>query len=596
MDTKPTTKLKKGVSLFYAVIQCYRYSFGASFLLLLISILNGILPSMMIYVVSSFLDSASSIVTSNPKIYSLTFSSLVIIGYYAFNSISNIVERYANSCIENSLSTEYKPIMVEKIASYKYEWIEDRKINDLTQRVFENMEEYFTDITYEFNVSIRIAIQTIGILSILWSQQWWLVPFFLILIIPLVVLSFRGGKYIYEIDQESTMLTRMIKYLSDILTNRDSGPERVLFRFTKGVDSIFCKTHLKRTNITTEAIARAEIKTKCCVTILNMFLVLCLFMLMQNVQKGLLSGGLYISIVGTMITLVRSNAGVLARISIKISSYISFMDDFMCFLLIDGDKEYLSFKEQDVDFNIIQIRDLSFHYPNTEEYVLRHVNLTLEKGKIYALIGINGAGKTTLIKILTGLYDNYEGEVLINGINIKLINNNYLRNLFSVVYQDYARYALTLKDNITLGKGEKELNDIIRQCGLSDLIKRIPGGINTHMGKFETDGVDVSGGEWQKIAIARALYKDSPFLLLDEPTSSLSPMMESNVYRQVAEIVKNRAVLFISHRLGFTQIADVIYVISKGEVIEEGTHQELMERHGLYAEMFNSQKEWYENE
>ena len=116
------------------------------------------------------------------------------------------------------------------------------------------------------------------------------------------------------------------------------------------------------------------------------------------------------------------------------------------------------------------------------------------------------------------------------------------------------------------------------------------------MGKFETDGVDVSGGEWQKIAIARALYKDSPFLLLDEPTSSLSPMMESNVYRQVAEIVKNRAVLFISHRLGFTQIADVIYVISKGEVIEEGTHQELMERHGLYAEMFNSQKEWYENE
>lgn len=220
--------------------------------------------------------------------------------------------------------------------------------------------------------------------------------------------------------------------------------------------------------------------------------------------------------------------------------------------------------------------------------------MRFDKGKSYALIGLNGAGKTTLTRILTGLYKDYEGEILIDGKNIREYDKDYLRNLFSIVYQDFARYPLSLRDNITFSSLEGNLEEVIHLSGLEQMIEGLPNGLDTHLDKLEDDGVEISGGQWQKIAIARALYMGSPFIILDEPTASLSPQMENMIYTKFAELAKESTVLLISHRLGSTKISDILYVLDQGKVVEEGSHQELMEMEWLYARMFNSQKEWYD--
>lgn len=426
-------------------------------------------------------------------------------------------------------------------------------------------------------------------------QKWWLVPIFVLIICPLLLISFKGGEKIYEIDKESTLLTRVIGYLSEVLTSRQTSPERILFGFTRGVDKRFQEMHLKRSNITTKVIALWYLKSRLCIIILNVFLIICMFVLLGNVRSGAMTSGLYISIVGSIITLVRSNALSLTRISIEMSGHQAFMRDFRTFLLLEGEKGVLTFKKLPVDFKYIEVRNLAFKFPNSDKYILNGVNLRFDKGKSYALIGLNGAGKTTLTRILTGLYNNYEGEILIDGKNIREYDKDYLRNLFSIVYQDFGRYSLSLRENITFGRTDGNLEEIISLAGLEQMVECLSNGVDTQLGKLQDDGIDISGGEWQKIAIARALYMGCPFVVLDEPTASLSPRMENMIYTKFAEISKESTVLLISHRLGSTKISDVLYVLDQGKVVEEGSHQHLMDIDGLYAKMFRSQKEWYDD-
>jgi ATP-binding cassette subfamily B protein len=589
-----TGRLKK-LPLFYAIEQCYRYAAGATLANTILKFLDGIIPPLMVYGISSFINAAISMTSPKPQYSTIIISTIIIVLYYIYSHFSEIMNRYTMASISNSLNTKYKPEMVEKIASYKYEWMEDPKIQDLTQMVVDNMENNFTTILFEINTILNITIQIIGILIILFMQKWWLVLVFLLVFCPLLIISFKGGAKIYEVDKESTLLTRVIGYLSDILTNRQSSSERILFGFTPGVDKKYKDMHLRRSNVTTKVIALWEGKVKLCIFIMNIFLIICMFAMIDNVSSGAMTSGLYISIIGSIITLVRSNASILTRISINMAGHQAFMHDFKTFLLLEGEMGVLSYKKRTVDFQCIEVKNLTFKFPNSDKYILNGVNLRFDKGKSYALIGLNGAGKTTLTRILTGLYNDYEGEILIDGKNIREYDKDYLRNLFSIVYQDFGRYSVSLRENITFGRTDGNLDEVIHLAGLGQMVEGMPNGLDTHLGKLQNDGIDISGGEWQKIAIARALYMGCPFIVLDEPTASLSPMMENLIYTKFAEISKKSTVLLISHRLGSTKISDILYVLDQGKVVEEGSHQHLMVMNGLYAKMFNSQKEWYDD-
>ncbi len=245
---------------------------------------------------------------------------------------------------------------------------------------------------------------------------------------------------------------------------------------------------------------------------------------------------------------------------------------------------------------VFTFEKVSFSYPGSSRKVLDEVSFEIRFRDVVAIVGENGAGKTTIVSLLCRLYDPTGGRILLNGTDIRRFDYNAYAGLFSVVSQDYKMFTLTVRENIMLGATgtETHLQNAVQKVGLTGLAEKWPHGLDTMLIKeFDPDGVDVSGGESQKIALARGICRNTPFLILDEPTSALDPLGERQVYDTIMELSDKRTVVFISHRLSSTQFADKILVLENGRLAESGTHTELMAHNGRYRELFEAQAEYY---
>lgn len=253
-------------------------------------------------------------------------------------------------------------------------------------------------------------------------------------------------------------------------------------------------------------------------------------------------------------------------------------------------------KRRDRNYQV-EFRNVSFKYPGSDNYVLRNVNMKFEIGKRLAVVGMNGSGKTTFIKLLCRLYDPTEGEILLNGIDIRKYNYREYMDIFSVVFQDFQLLSLKLGENVA-GKvdyDKKLVIDCLEKAGFADRFIKMKDGTETYLYKdYSKDGVDVSGGEAQKIAIARALYKDAPFIVLDEPTAALDPIAEAEIYSKFDEIAGDKTAIYISHRLSSCKFCDEIAVFHEGAVIQQGSHSELVaDENGKYYELWHAQAQYY---
>lgn len=248
----------------------------------------------------------------------------------------------------------------------------------------------------------------------------------------------------------------------------------------------------------------------------------------------------------------------------------------------------------------IRLENVCFQYPYTDKNALNNVSLEIEKGSHVAIVGLNGSGKTTLVKILMGLLKPDQGKVYMNHEDVSMWNTNSYNSKISAVFQDYGRYNLTLKENITLSdvnlKADDDyLRDKMEEAGFNYQKESIAGQLDIMLGR-EFNGIDLSGGEWQRLAIARGIYRTSDFIVLDEPTAAIDPIEEANVYKRFEEISKDKTVLVVTHRLGSVKSADRIIVLNEGEIIEDGSHEELLKQNGFYSNMFLAQAEWYKRE
>ncbi|MDE6640757.1 MAG: ABC transporter ATP-binding protein/permease [Acetatifactor sp.] len=312
---------------------------------------------------------------------------------------------------------------------------------------------------------------------------------------------------------------------------------------------------------------------------------------------GLISVGSVLQYIAAFWQLCRNISdmmGVYVNVEIQ-SRYLSLFEDFMEL----ENKKYegtLPVEKREDNRYEIEFKDVSFRYPNSTEDVLSHVNAKFRIGEKTAIVGQNGAGKTTFIKLLCRLYDPTKGEILLNGINIRYYDYREYMSLFSVVFQDFWLFSLSIAENVAVSTeyDEERVIDCIRQAGLGERLGELPEGIRTNLYQLQENGIEISGGEAQKLAIARALYKDAAFVVLDEPTSALDPVSEYDIYRRFNELVEEKTAVYISHRMSSCRFCDNIFVFDKGRIIQKGSHETLMREDGRYRELWNAQAQYYQ--
>ena len=294
------------------------------------------------------------------------------------------------------------------------------------------------------------------------------------------------------------------------------------------------------------------------------------------------------------VTGIFSGLGELHRQSLDLSTLREFVETSEMFRFEDG--KPLVVKQNHL--YTIELRDVSFRYPGAEKDTLSHVNLTIRPGEKLAVVGRNGAGKTTLIKLLCGLYDPTQGQVLLDGEDIRQYNRRDYYKHFSAVFQQFSRLAGTMAENVAQTQGKNvdlpRMWDCLERAGMADKIRELPRQENTQLGReVYLDGIDLSGGQMQRLMLARALYKNAPVVVLDEPTAALDPIAESDLYQKYSGLTGNRTSVYISHRLASTRFCDRVLLIENGGIAEEGTHKELLEQGGRYAYLFNLQSKYY---
>jgi ATP-binding cassette subfamily B protein len=265
-------------------------------------------------------------------------------------------------------------------------------------------------------------------------------------------------------------------------------------------------------------------------------------------------------------------------------------------------QEFMNLPEREgantnVSCETFELSNMSFKYPNQTKYALKNINLKINKNESIAIVGENGAGKSTIVKLLMGLYLPTEGEAKIDGVQTSDIDPNYLFKNTSSVFQNFIKYKLSLKDNVYLANTKEEFNnakfdDCIEKADFNMSGVILDNGIDTVLSK-EFGNVDLSGGQWQRLAIARGLYKNYNFIVLDEPTAAIDPLEEREVYNKFIEISQNKTSIIVTHRLGSARLANRIVVMKDGEIDDIGTHNELMNKKGYYFNLFTSQAKWY---
>ena len=497
----------------------------------------------------------------------------------------------------NKLERKMKILLVDKTSSMELSCYENPTFYDkyvLASRdipyKLSNMAWYVSDL-----VGTVIGMMLYG--SLLFTMD----PLFIIFaIIPLfsTFLKKKGNELWHKHSNEDTVQHRRAQYAQRIFYSADyakemrltNAKEFMLERYDEASDGRM--DIVKRYGFKEMLI---DVTTSSLTEVISNPLAI-IFAVFRTFVSGVLGIGDCAVVINSVNSLTSTFTGITNRYY-SIHGQALFFEDFKTFMAYEPkmkDKENAVKPER----GLIKLENVSFKYDGSDNYVLKNVNISLNKNEKIALVGHNGAGKSTLIKLLLRLYDPTDGRVTVNGVDVRDCIAKDYRSMFSVVFQDFKTLALPVFENVLMRprqEGDEErVIDALKKSGVYDRIMELPNGIESMLTKeFDEDGAVLSVGESQKLAIAHAFLKDAPYVILDEPSSALDPIAESEMYSNMMKMGENKGMIFISHRLSSAVSADKIYMLENGEVIEQGTHSELMERNGKYADMFRKQAQNY---
>lgn len=525
--------------------------------------------------------------------------SLLILGNFAFN----IINKFFDGLVEvknQEVVCGFYDIINAKVVDMDFENVEDPEVLDLKERALFaiNNEGAIWILIEDFSKIISQAISIVGLAFIISILN----PLIIALILVIIALNTSIYAKIQKIEffdnQRSIPSNRAFGYYGTLTADFSLGKDIRLYNMAPLILGKIKKFSSKIVEIGAKLYSTKGKYTG----VTNINLQLQIVIVYGYLCYKVIYSGLGI---GNFTMYASAAAGFTAALSLFINEFVDIGNQCRNLQLYRDFEARVSqndrtgkamgnIKKYDIEF-----KNVSFKYPRSKEYTLKNISIKIHSGEKLSVVGRNGAGKTTFIKLLTRLYEPTEGEILLDGKNIKEYDYKEYVRLLSVVFQDFKLFAMTLKENLALNNSEKakekQIIDILEQAGLVDDFKKLPKGVETSVYKnFDDEGIEFSGGQSQKLAIARAIFKDAPIIVLDEPTAALDPISESEIYERFHKLVGSKTAVYISHRLSSCKFCDKIAVFDNGAIIQYGSHDELIQdADKQYAKMYNAQAKYY---
>lgn len=546
-------------------------------LILLESIISALTDPLIIYATKLSVDSIVGFVSGGADVKPVIFLVLL----FAWKELSKFFRNILDIKLEQRLELNLNKSLMNKLSLIAVDEIEKSEFQDKLNQIKDRPHLALIEL---FNSSILIlstVIKVVGIAFVFFKISSILGISYLVAAIFDILFTFMAVNKMNKMFENTSRNEREMENVIDILKNKDALYEIKVFK----MKNLFLNRFEKYSSAVFEERLGTTLKSQnylllsSVVNIVWMGLVI-LFIVSKLLAKAIGAGDLTAIVTSASSTLDMAEDFVYEASTVSNNGYIA--NTLFYILSYDERKvEKVSKYGDDIEFS-----NVSFKYPGTEKMVLHDLSFRINKDKVTAIVGENGAGKSTIIKLVAGLYEPTEGSVKISNMNPYSMSNEDISNELSIVFQDFKNYEISLRDNILFGKA----GDISEDLRLLELDKYSE---DTNIGKLEEDGVYLSGGENQKLALARAIQKKSDFLIFDEPTASMDPMVEAKMYDNILKVLKSRGAIIITHRLVLSKLADDIIVLNEGRIIERGRHDELMNKGGIYKQMYDEQSGWY---
>ena len=604
MDAKPRKDFMESLQSLKLLIPFFRMiwrtSPGLTFSNIFLRLFKAAIPLGQLYVGKLIIDEVIHLISAPQKDFDQLWWWIGIeLGLAVFSEIFNRLISLTDALLGDLYANHSSIELMHKAASLDLGMFEDSEFYDKLERARRQTTGRVVLMSMVLSqLQDLITIVFLGAGLVVFEP--WLILILFIAVLPSFLSEAYFSRSSYSLVRSWTPQRRELDYLRYIGASVETAKEIKVF----GLDTFLTGRFSRIAKDYYQANKSIAVKRTIWGTLLQILSVLAYYgayiLIIVRTVAGVVTVGDMTFLSGSFNRLQNQLQNLLSTFT-RITESALFLQDYFDFLAIvptiRDHPEAIAAPKEIKDG--IRFENVGFKYPGTEVWAVRHISFFLQPGEKLALVGENGAGKTTLVKLLARMYDPSEGQILIDGIDIRQFSIESYRKMIGVIFQDYVRFSFKAGENVAVGQIEESENTqqikTAAEKSLADpVIQKLPGGYDQMLGKRFSEGIDLSGGEWQKIALARAYMRDAQIVILDEPTASLDARAEYEVFKRFSELTKGKSAVIISHRFSTVRMADRILVLKNGELLELGTHEELVLKNGLYAELFALQAKGYQ--
>lgn len=564
--------------------------------MLLVNILSGVLTSLNMIIWKNIIDAVQKAINSG--VYDVVLYWLLAFGLLEwFLNVLSEVGQYFKNILASSANKYITQKVLDKTRKIGIVNYSDASIHDKIKKVNEESTMRVMNLLYSTESLIKAISVFVSTVIILIKFNPPIMIITLITSVPMLVISMKVAAKQFEIYNKRFESMRFIDYIKSMLTKHENIKEIKIYGVTDYFISFIDKLYEKyiiedkknRKRFSINIIKGKSIES---IVIYTIKVIVCLKIIALNLTVGDFT--LYINSIDNF-------KGAISNILSVITSIFEnglYVNNFLELINMEEDVDQSKDKIFDGNFQKIILQDVWFKYPGSDNYILKGINMEIECGKTYALVGLNGSGKTTILKLLLRLYKPDKGEIYIDDYNLSDIDTTSYYKYIAAVFQDFIKYPLTFRQNIGLGDSERmdidvEIIEAANKSGIYTYIKTLPDNIDTKLKMDWSNATELSLGQWQKLAISRAFFKKSQIIVLDEPTASLDPVAELDISSKIKELTEGKTCVLIAHRFSTVKMVDRIYVLKGGKIEEYGSHSELLAKEGEYARLYNMQAQGY---